>query len=58
MYLSSRAMYASLVMGMIYCFIYIYLMSIFAEYLAWLCVFLVQIGLAAMTFGLFVYRKS
>jgi len=58
MYLSSRAMYGSLAMGAVYCLLYIYLMSIFAEYLAWVCVVLVQIGLGVTTFALYSYRKT
>lgn len=39
----------SLVMGCVYCFVYIYLMSAFAETIAWICVFLTQCGLIAFT---------
>jgi len=58
MYLSSNAMYTSLGMGMVYCLLYIYLMSIFAEHLAWVCVVLVQLGLAFGTFLIFNFRKT
>lgn len=57
-YISSRAMYASLAMGCVYCIVYIYLMSIFAEQIAWLCVILVQLGLIAASYGAWIYREN
>jgi len=39
-YYSSRAIYASIGMSVVYCIIYIYLMSEFAECLAWVCIVL------------------
>lgn len=45
MYLSSRAIYWSFGMGLVYSFFYIYLMSAFAETIAWVCVVLIQVGL-------------
>ncbi len=39
LYYSSRAIYASIFMSIIYCIVYIYLMSAFAEPLAWICIF-------------------
>jgi hypothetical protein len=48
MYLSSRAIYASFGMGVVYCLVYIYLMSWFAEYIAWICVILLQLGLIGL----------
>jgi len=35
--------------------IYIYLMSLFAEYVAWGLVFLIQVGFILMAFGGFYY---
>lgn len=56
LYLSSRAIYWSMGIALVLCLAYIYLMSIFAEYLAWGIVILTQIGLLAMTAGAFVAR--
>ena len=36
-------------MGFVYSLLFIYLMSMFAEPIAWLCVFLIQFGLLGMT---------
>jgi hypothetical protein len=41
MYLSSRAMYTSIGMGVVYSFIFIYLMSFFAETISWIIIALV-----------------
>jgi choline transporter-like protein 2/4/5 len=35
LYLSSRAIYTSMALSFVICILYIYIMSIFAEYLAW-----------------------
>lgn len=54
LYLSSRAIYWSMGMGVIYCFAFIYLMSAFAETIAWICVVLIQLGLIGLAgFGWF-----
>ena len=47
LYLSSRAIYASMAMAFVYCILYIYLMSAYAEYIAWIVIWLVQISLFA-----------
>mmetsp|Transcript_13183 Transcript_13183/g.22353 ORF Transcript_13183/g.22353 Transcript_13183/m.22353 type:complete len:92 (+) Transcript_13183:557-832(+) len=44
LYLSSRAIYASMAMAFVYCVLYIYLMSAFAEYIAWAIVGMIQVG--------------
>ena len=44
-YLSSRAVNWSIALSIVYCIIYIYLMSLFAEYIAWFIIVSVQIGL-------------
>ena len=49
LYLSSRAIYWSMAMSFVYCLIFIYFMSLFAEYIAWTMVILVQLGLFAAT---------
>jgi hypothetical protein len=45
LYLSSRAIYISIAMAVVYCLGYIYLMSLFAECIAWAMICLTQIGL-------------
>uniref|UniRef100_A0A7S3N2V9 Choline transporter-like protein n=1 Tax=Strombidium inclinatum TaxID=197538 RepID=A0A7S3N2V9_9SPIT len=57
MYLSSRAIYWSMAMAFVYCFIYIYLMSAFAEPIAWICVGLIQLGLIGASVACFFIRK-
>lgn len=56
LYLSSTSIFVSMGSAFALCIIYIYLMSIFAEYLAWGLVILTQIGLVAVAGGAFVYR--
>ena len=58
MYLSSTAIYASFGMGVVYCFIYIYLMSMFAETIAWICVALTQIALIGLAVGFWFLRAA
>jgi len=58
LYLSSRAIYWSIAMGMIYCFIYIYVMSAFAECIAWVCVAIAQIGLIGLSVGSWFARAN
>jgi len=45
LYLSSRAIYWSIGMSLVYCILYIYLMSYFAEYIAWGIIAVTQVGL-------------
>ena len=45
LYNASRAIYWSIAMSFVYCLLYIYLMSAFAEYIAWAMVAIVQLGL-------------
>ena len=45
MYNSSTSMYVSMACAIVWSIVYIYLMSIFAEQLAWCCVVLIQLGL-------------
>lgn len=40
-------------MGFVYCIVFIYLMSWFAEYIAWACIVLTQIGLVATSIFMF-----
>jgi len=57
MYKSSRAIYWSLAMSIVYSMAFIYLMSYFAETLAWICVFLVQVGLVFGCAAAFYFRQ-
>ena len=58
MYLSSRAIYASFGMGVVYCFVYIYLMSLFAETIAWICVGVAQLGFILLSVGCWFMRAA
>jgi len=57
MYLSSRAMYSSIGMGVVYSFVFIYLMSFFAEFISWIIIAFVQGGLWAATIGCYLVRQ-
>jgi len=57
MYLSSRAIYISMALSIFYSVLFIYLMSWFAEVIAWCCIVLVQIGLIGMSAACFMARK-
>ena len=54
MYKSSTSMYVSMALALVWSIVYIYLMSIFAEQLAWCCIVLIQVGLFAATIFLFM----
>jgi hypothetical protein len=61
LYLSSRAIYWSMALSFVYCLLFIYLMSYFAEFIAWGIVILVQIGLiggAIFCFGEYFAKKN
>lgn len=45
MYNSSNAIYTSMAMSFVYCMVYIYLLSAFAEPIAWALIVVVQLGL-------------
>ena len=45
-------------MAPIYCLIFIAIMSAFAEYIAWFCVILVQLGLIGGAVACYMYRQS
>ena len=47
MYKSSTSMYVSMGLALVWSIVYIYLMSFFAEQLAWCCIVLIQVGLFA-----------
>jgi hypothetical protein len=57
LYLSSRAIYISIAMAVVYCLAYIYLMSLFAECIAWAMIALTQVGLiVASLYAAFLYK--
>jgi len=57
LYLSSRAIYISIAMAVVYCLGYIYLMSLFAECIAWAMIVLTQVGLiVGALYAVFVYK--
>ena len=58
LYLSSNAIWASVALAPIWCFIFIAIMSAFAETIAWVCVALVQIGLIGGAVGCWLYRGT
>lgn len=58
LYLSSRAIWASVIMAPIYCLIMIAIMSAFAEVIAWVCVALAQIGLIGGAVACYLYRTK
>ena len=51
---AKSAIFISFGMGFVYSLIFLYLMSAFAEQIAWFCVFLVQIGLLGAAAGSFM----
>jgi hypothetical protein len=58
LYLSSRAIYTSIALAFVLSILYIYIMSMFAETLAWAMILLVQVGLIGMSVALFVTRSQ
>jgi len=58
LYLSSTAIFASLGMALVYCFLFMAIMSAFAEYISWICIVLVQLGLIAGAVGCFLLRTA
>lgn len=53
MYISSRAIYLSFAMALVYCLAYIFLMSKFGHYIAWFVVILIQLALIATSAAFF-----
>jgi hypothetical protein len=51
---ASRAIKTSIGLGVLYSLAFIYLMSFFAETLAWICVMLVQLTLIGGTAALYI----
>jgi hypothetical protein len=56
LYLASTAIFASLGMSVIYCFIFMFIMSMFAECISWFIVIIVQLGLIAGAVTCFLLR--
>lgn len=55
---ASKAIMISIALSVVYCLVFIYLMSAYAEPLSWFCIIVFQIGLFAGSGGLFVYRMT
>jgi len=47
LFLTSTAIWISIAMAPVYCFLFVAIMSAFAEYIAWLCIVLIQVALVA-----------
>jgi len=58
LYLASNAIWVSIAMAPIYSFVFIAIMSAFAEIIAWICVALVQLGLIAGAVCCYLYRSN
>jgi len=59
LYMSSRAVFWSMGLSFLYCVIFIYLMSFFAEYISWAIVILCQLGfIGASVFGFMQFVKG
>jgi len=58
MWLSSRAIYTSIGMAPVYCFVFIAIMSAFAETISWIIITLVQVGLIGASAGLWFLRDQ
>lgn len=58
LWLSSNAIWVSVALAPIWSFIFIAIMSAFAETIAWCCVALTQIGLIGAAVGCFLYRNK
>jgi hypothetical protein len=56
-FLSSTGIWISLALAPVYCFVFVAIMSAFAETIAWLCVILVQVALITATVLAVVFRK-
>lgn len=58
LYNSSTSCYISIAMSVVYSLVFIYLMSAFAEPIAWFCVVLLQLSLAGATAALWFSREK
>jgi len=58
MYKSSSAIYFSMFMSIIYSIIFMYLMSFFAEKVAWCVVIVIQLGLIGITVAAFMMNST
>ena len=55
---SSTSCYVSIALSVVYSLIYIYLMSAFAEPIAWFCIFILQIFLIGSSATLYMLREE
>lgn len=55
---AGRAVKYSCLTGILYAFVFIYLLSAFAEPIAWICIVLVQLGLVGVTALMWTYRAE
>lgn len=46
---ASRSIYLSLFMAIVYSIVFIYVLSIFGETIAWICIVIIQLGLIGAT---------
>lgn len=59
LYRSSRSIFVSLAMSIVYSIVFIYFLSAFGETLAWICVVILQLGLlAAAGAGWFLWDQN
>jgi hypothetical protein len=58
LYLSSTAIYTCMGLAPVWCFIFIAIMSAFAEQIAWFCIVLAQLGMIGGTVVCFMYRTN
>ena len=59
MYKCSTSMYIAIGLSIVWSIVFIYLMSFFAEPLAWCCVFLIQVGLiVGSAYLFFMYTEE
>lgn len=59
MKMSSTSIFIAMGLAFVWSIVYIYLMSIFAEQLAWCCVFLIWVGLCAGAgFGFYMWQDA
>ena len=58
LYYSETAICVSFIMGVVYCFVFIFLMSEYAYYLSYFIITLVQVGMIATTVGFWFMRKA
>jgi len=58
LYVARRSIYISIATGLVTCFVYIHLMSAFAETISWICIILMQIGFCGATYVFWQLRED